>query len=357
MDDLLYKGYKTLFLENDIIRVGVLLDKGADIFQFLHKPTDTDFLWRSPQGLVRKDQFEPTRASASGSFLDFYHGGWQEILPGGGPCDYRGAELGLHGEVTHLGWDCDILADSPEEIAVRLSVQCVRTPLRLERILRLVKGEATLFIDEVLTNLSPEPVEFMWGHHPAFGAPFLKEGCRVFVPARRGEVHNPRFAESSIFEPGQVFSWPLIQKDGQTFDLSCIPSDKAGFADLIYLSELQEGWYAVIDPERSLGIGLSWPKEIFPYLWFWMVYGRAPGYPWWDQVYCIALEPWTSIPNSLNHAIERKTQSSLRGGGSTSVHFTATVITGRNSVTHIDRDGKVSGSFSTQLTTTKEKER
>jgi hypothetical protein len=221
----------------------------------------------------------------------------------------------------------------------------------------LCKNEATLFIDEVLTNLSPEPMEFMWGHHPAFGAPFLKEGCRIFVPAKCGEVHTPRFAESSIFEPGQVFPWPLIQKDGQVFDLSCIPSDKAGFADLIYLSELEEGWYAVIDPERSLGFGLSWPKEIFPYLWFWMVYGRAPGYPWWDQVYCIALEPWTSIPNSLNLAIERKTQSCLRGGGSTSVHFAATVITGRNSVTHIDQDGNVSGSISTQLITTKEKER
>jgi hypothetical protein len=75
-DDVIYKGYRTLFLENDLIRVGVLLDKGADIFQFLHKPTDTDFLWRSPTGLMRPDRFTPTKADPSGAFLDSYHGGW-----------------------------------------------------------------------------------------------------------------------------------------------------------------------------------------------------------------------------------------------------------------------------------------
>src|SRR5512139_1370193 len=136
-DDLLYKGYRTIFLENELLRVGILLDKGADIFQFLHKPSDTDFLWRSMQGLIRRDRFTATRASSSGAFLDSYHGGWQEILPGGGPVDYAGAELGLHGEVTHLGWDYEILEDTPECVSVRLSVECIRAPLRLTRTMSL----------------------------------------------------------------------------------------------------------------------------------------------------------------------------------------------------------------------------
>ena len=136
-DDLIYKGLRTLFLENDLVRVGVLLDKGADIFQFLHKPTDTDFLWRSPNGIVNPGTL-PGAASYGGSFLDFYHGGWQEILPGGGPVDYRGAELGLHGEVTHLGWDCEH-PRRPAKTRLRcgLSVNCLRTPFRLERTMRL----------------------------------------------------------------------------------------------------------------------------------------------------------------------------------------------------------------------------
>lgn len=341
MDDLSYKGMRTLFLENDLIRVGVLLDKGADIFQFLYKPTDTDFLWRSPQGLVRPDRFNPTRASASGSFLDNYHGGWQEILPGGGPHDYRGAELGLHGEVTQLGWDFDILRDDPEEISVRLVVECVRTPLRLERVMRLELGKPTLFLEETLTNLCPEEIDFMWGHHPAIGAPFLREGVRLFVPAEVGEIHAPQFALSSIFEPGSRFHWPIVAAGDRQVDLSCVPDENGGFADLMYLSELKGGWYAVLDPQKSLGFGLAWPKEVFPYLWFWQVYGSAPGYPWWDRVYCIALEPWTSIPNNFMKAVEAGKQAHLRGGGSLTVPLCATVISDRNSVSNIATDGSI----------------
>ena len=43
-----FRGLKTAVIENELLRVVVLIDKGADIYQFVHKPTDTDFLWRSP---------------------------------------------------------------------------------------------------------------------------------------------------------------------------------------------------------------------------------------------------------------------------------------------------------------------
>ncbi len=65
-DDLVYKGMRALFLENDLLRIGILLDKGADLFQFLHKPTDTDFLWRSPLGLRDPQRTVATCASAAG---------------------------------------------------------------------------------------------------------------------------------------------------------------------------------------------------------------------------------------------------------------------------------------------------
>lgn len=342
LDDLLYKGYRTVFLENDLLRIGILLDKGADLFQFTYKPADLDYLWRSPVGLLHRDRFVATRASSSGAFLDAYHGGWQEILPGGGPAEYRGAELGLHGEVTHLGWEMDILEDSPEQVAIRLSVACVRLPLRLERVMRLQRGQPTLFIEETVTNLSPGPVDFMWGHHPAFGAPFLKAGVQLFIPAAGGRVHAPQFAPNGVFTPGQEFTWPHIQdRAGRLVDLSQVPGPQAGFADLLYLQGLSDGWYALLDPDSGLGFGLAWDKRVFPYLWFWLEYGGHSDYPWWDQVYCLALEPWTSIPNGLPQALQAKTVLTLKGGESQTVQLIATALANRQQVKHISLDGTI----------------
>lgn len=341
MDDLIYKGMRTLFLENELIRVGVLLDKGADLFEFRYKPADVDFLWRSPNGLIRPDRFTATSASTAGSFLDSYHGGWQEIFPGGGPVVYRGAELGLHGEVTHLGWDYGLVEDTPDRVAVRLQADCVRTPFRLERTMRLEAGKPVLFLEERLTNLSPEPQEFMWGHHPSFGAPFLREGVRLFVPASEAEVHSPRFAASGILKPGSTFQWPLADAGGTALDFSRVPAPDVGYSELLYLKNLTGGWYALVDPERQIGFGLAWPREVFPHLWFWLVYGRAPGYPWWDRVYTAALEPWTSIPNSLEKAMERGTAARLKGGESISVKLSAVAIAGRADVKGVELDGTV----------------
>jgi hypothetical protein len=250
------------------------------------------------------------KPAATGNFLDSYHGGWQEILPGGGPVEYQGAELGLHGEVTHLGWDYEILEDTEKCVAVKMMVDCVRTPLRVEKTMRLVRGIPVLFINETITNLSPAPIDFMWGHHPAFGAPFLREGVQLHVPAQEAQVHSPAFSPNVILEPGSRFVWPKAVVKGSEIDFSLIPGMDAGYSELLYLKGLSSGWYALLDPEIQLGIGLVWPKDIFPYLWFWLVYGRHSGYPWWDRTYCIAIEPWSSITNQFNKSDRSGNESS-----------------------------------------------
>ena len=45
-----FRGLKTAILENELLRVVILVDKGADIYQLVHKPTDVDFLFRQGFG-------------------------------------------------------------------------------------------------------------------------------------------------------------------------------------------------------------------------------------------------------------------------------------------------------------------
>lgn len=37
-------GYRRITLENELVRVDIMLDKGAVIRWFLHKPTDNEFM-------------------------------------------------------------------------------------------------------------------------------------------------------------------------------------------------------------------------------------------------------------------------------------------------------------------------
>ncbi|MFN5677839.1 MAG: hypothetical protein ACK48C_11905, partial [Roseiflexaceae bacterium] len=47
-DEWMLRGMRTAVLENELIRVTVLLDRGAEIVELRHKPTDIDPLLRLP---------------------------------------------------------------------------------------------------------------------------------------------------------------------------------------------------------------------------------------------------------------------------------------------------------------------
>ena len=96
---------RTLILENELLRVTVLVDKGSDIVEFRYKPFDLDFLFMSPAG-IRNPNRGIVSAPSGGPFLDYFSGGWNEVLPNGGPLvSYKGAELGQHGEISLIPWE------------------------------------------------------------------------------------------------------------------------------------------------------------------------------------------------------------------------------------------------------------
>ena len=43
-DDWTYKDMKVVWLENDFLRIGILVGRGSDIFEFRFKPFDCDFI-------------------------------------------------------------------------------------------------------------------------------------------------------------------------------------------------------------------------------------------------------------------------------------------------------------------------
>jgi galactose mutarotase-like enzyme len=277
LDDL-----RTVIVENQLLRLVFVPGRGCDLVELLHKPSDVDFLWRSPLAAVRDSPaFVPT-SHGKGPFLDYYRGGWQELFPHASlATEYAGAELGVHGEVWGLPWDHTIVKDDAGEVAVRFSVRTVRSPFLLERTVRLRSGEPIVRFEERVVNEGMRALEFMWGHHPAFGPPFLDERSILDAPARRIRVGDT------------VLPWP-IDRHGR--DHRRIVPDGSSSEVMKYLELLRGGWVALTQPRLRLGIGLVFDPEIFPYVWLWHELGYTQDYPWFGRAYVLGVEPQSSLP-------------------------------------------------------------
>lgn len=339
-------GMRTLILENELIRVTILIDKGSDIVEFRYKPFDLDLLFFAPNG-IRNPNRNLVSAPTGGPFLDYFSGGWNEILPNGGPpVTYKGAELGQHGEVSLIPWDYAILEDSPDRVAARLWVRPLRTPFFLEKTLSLEPGRAVLTIEERLSNEGGEALQLMWGHHIAFGRPFLEEGAVIDAPAQRFLVHEamPGYGPRR-FQPGVTADWPQVPApDGSVADASQVPAyGPVKAQEMAYLAELSEGWYAITNPIRKIGFGIQFDPSLFRYVWYWQQLGDvAQGYPWWGRTHTAALEPWTSYPtNGLNDAVANGTALELQPGELIETRLCAVAYDGIERVSNITAEGQV----------------
>lgn len=327
--EFIYKGYRAVALENEKLRVTVLADKGTDIYEFLYKPRDVDFLWRSWAGLRERSHFLPTSWRAAGAHMDYYEGGWQELFPNCGNLSlHQGAEVGQHGEVLLLPWQYAITRDDPEEIEVRFEVRTVRTPFRLVKTLGLKRNESVLRIRERVTNEGGQEVDFTWGHHPAFGWPFVDDSCRVEVPDCQIKTLEELTPGTSRLKGGQTSQWPMAEAmAGGTVDISRVPGPEAAAHDMVFLEGIREGWYAVTNERLRVGFALRYPADVFKYLWYWQVFRGGMNYPWWGATYNIALEPCATLP-VLSRAAERGEALRLAAGESREIEMLAVAYEG-----------------------------
>jgi hypothetical protein len=153
-------------------------------------------------------------------------------------------------------------------------------------------------------SLSPIPLDFLWGTHPAFA---VEEGTRLMIPARTGIVAQSNHA--SLGTPGDRYSWPRI--NGR--DMSVVPDVSTGLHCGHYATDLEDGWFAV--ETKGRGTLFEFPLETCPHLWLWLVYGGWRGY------HHAVIEPWTGYPVNLAQAFEQGRHGQL-GPGKT---FSATI--------------------------------
>ncbi len=336
---VLENGIRAVTIANDLLTATILVDKGADIYALEYKPKGMDVLWKSPWGLKPAGQAIQTAYASEVSWLEQYAGGWQMLFPNGGAaCSYKGVELNFHGEASVVPWKFESRSDD-NFAELRLETRLFRSPFRIQRSLRVEKGSPQLIIRERITNEAGEPMDYMWGHHPAFGAPFLSEHCIVDSGATQVRVDPEYIGNNNPLPLDARASWPHVAG----VDLSKVPGQAAGPRDtLAYLTGFAEGWYGITNTQLGFGVGLTWDTAAFPHAWYWQEMLSSAGFPWYKNVYVMAIEPNSTIPgNGLVAAMRENAHRTLGAGESYETELRAVFYESHTGVLNIDRAGVV----------------
>jgi hypothetical protein len=168
----------------------------------------------------------------------------------------------------------------------------------------------------------------MWGHHLAFGAPFLAPGARIRLPdGAEGIPHRTALNANGRRVAPERFHWPLASSpEGEQVDLSVLPPPGTA-SEIVYLSGFPaEAWYELGGDD--LRFRVTWDAGVMPYLWFWQEFGRTVGYPWYGRHWNIGLEPFSSYPtNGLAEAVANGTALELGPGERRAFSLSAEVVT------------------------------
>jgi hypothetical protein len=322
-----YRGMRSLILENELLKASILVDFGSKIFEFIHKPTDRDFLYHHPRVELR--------APVYGVNADnWWPGGIDEAIPTGHVSKYKGEEYPYIGEVWSLPWQFDILSREKDEVIVHLWRPTVIAPLLVEKWITLRNGEAMLHFRHKITNLGLSDFKFLWGIHPALD---IGPSSRIDIPAVDVLIEES-IPDDRLGSRNTAYKWPYaVNREGRKVDMRAVQPEESRTCDFHFATKLTDGWLAVTDRTAKEGFGLVFPKEVFNTIWLWLVYGG------WRDVYCAAVEAWTGYPAKLNEAVERGTCSTLGPKRSLECETLMLAYTGFSAVEGITRTGEVTG--------------
>lgn len=313
-----YHDLRAVVLENGRLRVTVLPELGAKIYDFVLMPADRNFLWHNPR-------LEPRLPVFGQNFDDWWCGGWDEVFPTCDVSTYRGDTYPYLGELWSLPWSWRVEESGLSRACLYLERTTVIAPARMEKWITIAQDEPVVRFRHRLTNVGTQPLDFLWGIHPCFR---VGPGYRIDAPARVGVVGHT--ATGAFGPAGTSYAWPQAE-------LCRVPPPSREWCEGHYATELEGGWVALTDPAAEVGIGLVFPREVFPVLWCWMVYGG------WRGHYHVALEPWTGWPHRLDKAVAVNRHRTLLPGERLECETLAVAYTGLSSVSSIGADGSVRG--------------
>ena len=203
---------------------------------------------------------------------------------GGNEAPFHGERHPPHGDAANARWTFRSLAEGKEATELRLSLKTTARAGRVDKLVRLRRGETALYCRHVLSGMEG-PMSL--GHHAMlkFSSP-----ARISTsPIRFAQVLPSRFEDPakggySSLKPGAVFSRldRVPSADGTMADLSRYPA-RRGFDDLamvVHEARPDFAWTAAAFPEeRYVWFALKDPRVLRSTV-MWISHGGRHYAPW-----------------------------------------------------------------------------
>lgn len=310
MGETIYRGRHAFALENEHIRVTVLVE-GGHIAELLHKPSGVNPLWTPQWPSLEPSQFDPAKhsdtygAHAESKLLAGVMGHNLCIDIFGGTSDAEAAAgLTPHGEGSIVPYSISITGD---ELVAQAAFPQAR--LSFERRIRLHGHVAA--ITETVTNLLATDKPTAWTQHVSLSAPFVVPGETEFrIPGTRSKVYEDDFAgEFGAYQPGAEFDWPNVPlKRGGTMDMRTYPSAgrSGGFTTHLMDSARDQAYFLAYAPSTKVLCGYVWKRNDFRWLGIWEENRSRDIAPWNSSEITRGMEFGVSpMPETRRRMIER----------------------------------------------------
>jgi galactose mutarotase-like enzyme len=321
--DWSYHGLRTIVLENRFLRVIILPETGAKIWQITYKPFDTDLLWNNPR-------IAPARLPSNSRYDDVWSGGWDELFPNDEMAIIDGEAYPDHGELWTGDWGTEPFSHG-DEAGVSLRYITPISSIEVEKTIRLRRDQARIELDYRFTNRGRTAFPFLWKLHPAMA---VSPQHRIDFPPMSVAL-EPAFP-GTLAGSSEPATWPLIKTPRGDVDLRRVTPEDARQLYFFYGTQMHGNWCALTNSATGLACGLQFDSAVFPCCWLFATYGG------WRSYNVAVLEPCTGYPLNFEAMKAAGRQRSMASGETLQTRVQFLVQEGLRSVGSVDSSGKMS---------------
>ena len=288
-------GQPAVELTSETWRMVVLPTLGGKIWELEYRPKAVQFLWHNPS-------LRPQSVRFGAGYDEVWSGGWDEIFPTDAPYLHGADRFPDHGEFWSIGWGYEVLHEADAVILHLWSVGPV-TRVRFDKWIRIPATDSRLQICYRIVN-PRAGFPFLFKLHPALQ---VNEHSRIVLPRCRFKPDN----EFSTWfpAPAPAFTWPCGQKtDGSSVDLRKVEPPESAATLFGYASDLGHGYCGMIYPDKTVALGLAFPRDQLPSCWIFASYGGFQGH------HVVVLEPCTAGHWRLEQGVENGSARRLAAG-------------------------------------------